>query len=97
MIDAHESLLEREAIRFAKHNGWEHRKLRWQGRRSAMDQLFLGHGRAIFVEFKSRNEKPTPLQKREIDRLRKRYPEIYVCNSMYQFMMILKTPGGCYP
>jgi hypothetical protein len=37
-------------------------KLNGLGKRSHPDRMFLGRGRALFIEFKREGEKPTPLQ-----------------------------------
>lgn len=54
-----------------KAHGGEQRKLKWIGRRSAMDRFvkFLG-APVVLVEVKRPGEKPRPDQEREIARLR---------------------------
>ncbi|MEX3629650.1 MAG: VRR-NUC domain-containing protein [Burkholderia sp.] len=54
-----------------KAHGGEQRKMRWIGRRSAMDRFvkFLGVP-VVLVELKQPGEKPRPDQEREIARLR---------------------------
>ena len=81
--------IETETRRRAGRNGWISRKLVWSGRRSAMDCVFFGHGRCVFIEFKRRGETPTKLQQREFERLAVRYPDIHVCDSLSKALNVL--------
>ena len=81
--------LESAACRLARQHGWVTRKLKWVGRRSAMDRVFFGHGRCVFVEFKRRGAPRPKLQIREIERLAQRYREVYVCDTMEGFRMLM--------
>lgn len=62
--------VERPAKKWAKEHGWLVRKLRYQGRRSASDNLFAKNGRLLFVEFKDHGKSPTELQAYEHRQLR---------------------------
>lgn len=50
--------------------GGEVRKVKWIGRRSALDRLMLLPGWGCFVEIKRPGKKPTEAQYREMARLR---------------------------
>lgn len=47
-----ESNEELNAVSWAENNGWESRKLKFVGRRSAPDRLFAGYGHLFICEFK---------------------------------------------
>ena len=73
----------------AERHGWESRKLKWQGRRSAFDRVFFGYDRCVFIEFKAPGEKLNDLQQREYDRLSKLYDEIYWTDSFEEACELL--------
>lgn len=50
--------------------GFEHRKVRWIGRRDCPDEFIFGHGTSAFIEAKAPGEVPTASQIREHARLR---------------------------
>lgn len=79
-----ESVIETKAKKFARANGWRFiRKVRWIGRRSAPDRLFVKKGRHVWVEFKRPGVKrPRPGQGREIARMRKAGMEVYVIDNL---------------
>lgn len=77
-------------IAYAQEQGFEHRKLKWIGRRGAPDDIFLdARDGAVFpflIEFKAPGKK-TPRadqrhQVREIQRLRKARIHVYVCDNV---------------
>lgn len=82
--------LEDKVREIATRHGWICRKLQWVGRRSAMDRVFFGHGRCVFIEFKRRGEVLTKLQQREFDRLAARYPDIHVCDTLSKALGVLR-------
>lgn len=73
--------------------GWLARKVKWgvQGRRSAMDHVFVKDGRTVWMEFKRPGVvvDPDSLQGREHARFRKAGAEVYVVNSVAQGRRIL--------
>lgn len=81
--------IETEVCNAAERQGWVHRKLKWIGRDGAPDRVFFGHGRCVFIEFKRPGEVPKGQQAREVKRLRTRYPEVYVCDSIEDAKKIL--------
>lgn len=58
-----ERSIEGAVVRYARERGIEPIKLNGMGKRSLPDRMFLGpRGRIVFIEFKRKGEKPTPLQ-----------------------------------
>lgn len=65
---------ELEAVAWAENNGWECRKLQWQGRAGAPDRAFFGYGHIVLIEMKKpnqRNRKDGGLSKSQIQEHRK--------------------------
>ena len=86
--------IEREVVAKAEIAGYEVRKVQWIGRRGAMDRVFFGHGKCIWIEFKAPGEEPEGQQAREIRRLKKRYPHIHVCDNVADALNILGIGHG---
>lgn len=84
-LDIETSVVEKAAAR-----GWVSRKVRWVGQRAAMDRVFFGFGRCVFIEFKKQGRKTKGLQKRKIERLREKYPDIHVCDNEQDALDILE-------
>lgn len=82
MPEQSESEVETWAVKFAATQGYISRKLKWIGRRNAMDRAFFGNGRCIIVEFKRPGAVPEERQKREYERIRKRYPDVHVVDNI---------------
>ena len=66
-----ESTIERAVCAYAKAKGCIVLKLSGQNQRGQPDRMFVREGRVLFVEFKSPGKKPTALQERWIDDLRR--------------------------
>ncbi len=81
--------VETRVVDRARAHGWRSRKLKWEGRKSAFDRVFFGHGRCVFIEFKREGETLTELQQREYDRMVKLYDEIYWTDSFVEACEIL--------
>lgn len=86
---ADEYLVENTAVAKAERAGWESRKVKWVGRRGAMDRVFFGFGRCVFIEFKPKGVVPVGQQAREIKKLKALYPEIHVCDTVEAALEIL--------
>lgn len=84
-----EEVIEKEACSKALKAGWLNRKVQWIGRNGAPDRVFFGHGRCVFIEFKDPTQEPKGQQARELERLKKAYPEVYVCDSVEGALSIL--------
>lgn len=54
-----EANAELTAVAWAENNGWEVRKLKYEGRRDAPDRLFAGHGHLLLAEFKKPSRRDT--------------------------------------
>jgi hypothetical protein len=66
-----ESNIERAVCAYAKNKGCLSLKLSGQNQRGQPDRMFLYQGRVLFVEFKAPGKRPTALQERWIDDLRR--------------------------
>ncbi len=86
---AHEAAIEKPCVKRAKANGWFVRKLKWVGRRGAMDRVFIKGIRTVWVEFKDPDGVLAELQKREIARMRKAGAEVHVIDTIEAFCMVL--------
>ena len=89
-----EEQVELEVVAKAERAGYEVRKVQWIGRRGAMDRVFFGHGKCIWIEFKAPGEEPEGQQAREIRRLKRCYPHIHVCDNMADALDILEVAHG---
>ena len=65
-----ESAIEKAVVASAKAAGWIALKLNGPGDKGKPDRLFLKDGRAVFVEFKAPDKRPTALQEQFLERLR---------------------------
>lgn len=86
-----EDIIETTVCNKAEMAGWIVRKVKWgqQGRRSAMDRLFLKAGRHVWIEFKAPGEKPEPLQAREHKRFREQGAEVHVIDNVRDGLKVL--------
>ena len=64
-----EATLEAEARRTARKMGIYTRKFTSPGHSGVPDRIFIYQGIVIFIEFKALDERPTPIQTREIKEL----------------------------
>lgn len=86
----------------AERLGWTIiRKLKWIGRRNAMDRFFArayrkpcrecgARGRVVLIEFKRKGKKPNITQEREIARFRDAGVEVYVVDDLADAREILR-------
>jgi len=84
-----EEQIELEVVAKAEMAGYEVRKVQWIGRRGAMDRVFFGHGKCIWIEFKAPGKEPKGQQAREVKRLKKKYSDIHVCDNVADALRIL--------
>jgi hypothetical protein len=64
--------IERKVGLYAQEKGWLTMKFTSPGRRSVPDRIYISpRGQVVFIEFKAPGKKPTSLQEREHERLRK--------------------------
>jgi hypothetical protein len=89
-----EDQIEIEVVNKAERAGYEVRKVQWIGRRGAMDRVFFGYGKCIWIEFKAPGKEPEGQQAREVERLRKKYPHIHVCDNVADALAILGVSDG---
>lgn len=61
--------------------GWEQRKLSYEGRKGAPDRMVLAPSTLFFIECKAPGQKPTLIQEREHERLRRAGAPVFVCDS----------------
>ncbi len=87
-----ESVHEGLVIDKAQAAGWIARKMKWVGRRNAMDLFFLKDGRIVLIEMKKPGEQPRPTQEREINRFRAAGAEVHVCDNYISALNALGVP-----
>lgn len=77
-----ESHLEKSICDYARKTGWLAYKFSSPGHRAVPDRLFISpYGLVVFMEIKAAGRHPTPLQTRELERLRNyKVPAIWVDN-----------------
>jgi Holliday junction resolvase len=66
-----ESTIERAVCAYAKNKGCIVMKLSGQNQRGQPDRMFILDGKVLFIEFKAPGKRPTALQERWIDDLRR--------------------------
>lgn len=87
---------ELEAVAWAENNGWEARKLQYQGRVGAPDRMFFGHGAFVLMELKNpktRNRKGGGLSKgqaQEHDRFKAAGVTVHVCYTKDEAIAVLQ-------
>lgn len=75
--------IEQHLVKRVKELGGECRKVAWQGRAGAPDRLvMLPDRRAFWVELKAPGEKPTVMQVREHNRMRRLGEIVHVIDSI---------------
>ncbi len=77
-----ESEIEKKVNAYAKKLGFLTYKFQSASCRGVPDQIYIKNGAVIFIEFKSANGKLTPLQNREIKRIRQKGVEVHVINNV---------------
>ncbi len=87
-----ESPIENVVCMQAEKHGWISRKLKWIGRRSAMDRFFLKEGRIVLMEFKNPGETVKGGQSSEVELFKAAGAEVYVCDNVLQGCRILGVP-----
>lgn len=66
-----EAKLEAALVRECKRRGLYCRKFASPAHAGVPDRIIAGHGKVLFLELKSPGNKPTPLQQRELDELKR--------------------------
>lgn len=86
-----EDIIETTVVNKAIMGGWIARKVKWgeQGRRSAMDHVFVKDGRHVWIEFKAPGEEATVIQKREHRRFRNAGAEVHVIDNVRAGLKVL--------
>ena len=84
--------IETTACQIAWSVGYVTRKVKWVGRRSAMDRAFIGQGRFILIEFKRPGKRLEGLQRNEFQRFRRRYRDVWACWSAESACTIMGIP-----
>lgn len=80
-----ESLIEKNATKWAKDNGWLSYKFTSPGCMSVPDRIYMKEGRIIFVEFKAPGKQPSKLQGRTIERMRNAGCTVLVIDDIEDF------------
>lgn len=91
-----ESPIEETSCKLAEDAGWIVRKLKWIGRRSAMDRFFLKEGRIVLIEFKNPGKTVKGGQSKEYELFKAAGAEVHVCDNVFQVLRILgiENPWG---
>lgn len=80
-----EAYIEKEVCKYARSLGWRERKMQFVGRRGCPDRWFMSpDGRLVIVEFKDKNGKLSPHQRREIRWLSDAGFNVHVVDSIDQ-------------
>lgn len=77
-----ESYIERKSCAIAKAAGWLVYKFSSPNQKGVPDRIFIRAGRVVFAEFKAPGKQPTPLQARQIEKLREQGMEVHVIDSV---------------
>jgi hypothetical protein len=78
-----ESAIEKSICDYAKKTGWIAYKFSSPGHRAVPDRMFVSlSGTIVFIEVKAPGQKPTPLQHREMERLRDRSVPVFWTDSI---------------
>lgn len=80
-----ESDVEDPCKRWARGRGWLVRKFKSPSNRSGMDDIFVKHGRHVWVEFKRPRKKPTEKQADEHKAFRDAGAEVHVIDNIEAF------------
>lgn len=84
-----EASLEEYVCDLAEQDGWIVRKMKWIGRRNAMDRFFLKAGRIVLIEFKRPGEAARATQEKEIELFREAGADVHVCDNPLHALRIL--------
>lgn len=77
-----ESKIEKAVKAYAKTKGWLSYKFSSPAQKGVPDQVFIGHGQVIFIEFKRLGGQPSPLQSKIHATMREHGAKIYVIDSI---------------
>jgi len=73
-----EAKIEAAVCKYAKEKGFYVRKFKSTSQRGVPDRLFISPtGEVFFIEFKAPGKKPTALQQREMNEIKKRVARAY--------------------
>lgn len=87
---AAESALEKQLLAKVKGLKGETRKVRWIGRNGAPDRLVMLPHKVFFLELKAPGKKPTAVQLREHERLRRFGLDVFVADTIEQIEELLR-------
>ena len=79
-----ESKIETEVSKHAKLLGWLSYKFTSPNNRAVPDRIYFREGRTILIEFKQLGKKPTKLQTKVINDLKKQLIDVYVVDNIEQ-------------
>lgn len=100
-----EGKIEDDSRIHARDLGWDSRKMNGLGYNAWPDRLFIppvkkkkrpfaDDRRPFWVEFKRKDEVPTPTQDRKIKELRSRGETVYVIDNFVSFKKVLESENG---
>ena len=88
-----ESIVENKVCEYARLDGWLTLKFSSPGRMGVPDRMFLRNTICFFVEFKMKGKKPTKLQNKFIEDIRKQGFEAFCVNDVEYGKNIIDSFG----
>lgn len=86
-----ESKIENKVCIYAKEHDWLQFKFVSPSSRGVPDRIFMKAGIVVFIEFKAKGKKPTPLQERKIAAIKAKGCNVHVADSIEAGKAILDT------
>ena len=82
-----ESKIEKDCVTWAKAQGWLSYKFSSPSNRGVPDRIFLKRGKTVFVEFKTPTGVISPLQVRQIEKIKSYDFKVFVIHSLEGFQI----------
>jgi hypothetical protein len=86
-----ESTIEKKTCDYAKSLGWKTYKFVSPGNKAVPDRIFFRRTICFLIEFKQKGKKPTKLQEKTINDLRKEGFEVFVCDNLEDGIKIINS------
>lgn len=93
-----EKEIEKRVCDYAKAKGWLVYKFSSPGHSFVPDRIFINpNGVVVFIEFKRKGQKPTPMQAREIERLQSQHVRALVVDDVDKGKHLVDFITGMVP
>jgi hypothetical protein len=86
-----ESKIESDSKKEAAKLGWMGIKLLPFLMKGLPDTMYIGHGKVVFIEYKTKTGRLSPMQIRMHDKFRDKGIEVYVCRSVEETLEVLNA------